>query len=113
MNSTNQILGSLLGSNQLAYAAAIGTVAVLVLLLLRRRPDMRLMAFYLAGGVLAIAAAPLMQAGLTAIDQGIGGEYSFEPFPTQFVLRTLIPGALAATLGVLFMARAWRDSPER
>lgn len=107
------IVDSLLGSHELEYAAAIGAVAVLVLMLVRRSPDMRLMALYLLGAVLAIAGAPLLEAGLTALDQEVGDVSPFHSFPTELFLRTFVTGALAGVLGVLLMARAWRDSPER
>jgi hypothetical protein len=113
MNAESQVF-SLLATRELQYGAAIGAVAVLVLLLLRRRPTLQTTALFLAGALLTILSAPLLEAAFTIVDQDIAHGGTDALSDTNAVLaRTLIIGGAAAVIGVLCIARAWRDSPER
>jgi hypothetical protein len=106
-------LDSTLYSRELPYAVAIGAVAVLVLLLLRRQPNQRSLAFYIVGAVVAYFGAPLLEAGFSLLERAIAtGGFGFD-FDYGDLWRTLIVGAVAFTLGVLAMIRGWRDSPAR
>jgi hypothetical protein len=103
--------GYLLTTHELQYAAAIGVVAVLILLLVKRRPQPASMVLFLVGSLLAVLATPLLEDSFSAVDTSIANGSS-RLIGTGF-WRALLIGAAAAVIGVLCIARAWRDSPER
>jgi len=105
-------LDAVLNTHEVQYALAIGAVAALVLLILRRRPASRSLALFLVGTALALAASPLLEAGLTIVDGAIGAG-STELFPWGEFWRTFLIGAAGVSLGVVCIARAWQASPER
>jgi hypothetical protein len=105
-------LDSLLTSHDLQYGVVVGVVAVLVLLLLRRRPRPEMLALFLVGGLLAYLGAPLLEATLTQLDWAVAGS-SAGSVQGDVFLRTGLIGVAAAVVGVLCVARAWRESPER
>lgn len=111
MNVDPQLAG-ILSSHEVQYALAIGAVAALVLLLLRRQPAPASLALFIGGALLALAASPLLEGGLTLLDRLIGTA-STELFPTGEFWRTLLIGGAGAAAGVWCMARAWQASPER
>jgi len=107
----NSQLDLLLQTRELQYAFAIGAVAVLVLLLLRRQPGPNSIALFLGGALIALAGTPLLENSLSVVDNAIR-RGSTVMIQSGF-WRTLIVGAGAALVGIICMARAWRDSPER